>query len=69
MSLALLGLIFFMVLVSSSSVMCLSWNVGCLGWSCLMESSSCGSAGYCGIVWLVLCPTVIKKSLNASAMS
>ena len=70
MSVALLGLILFMVLVSSSSVMCLRLNSGCFGLSCLMDSSvGFGSGGYCGMVLLVLCPTVMKKSLNALAMS
>ena len=66
---ALFGLSFFIVLVRSSMVTCLSLNGGCLGWSCLIASSCCGSGVYFGIVWLVLSPTVMKKSLNALAMS
>lgn len=65
MSLALLMLILFMVLVVSSSVMGLSWKGGCLlGSCCMLSTVMCG-----GMVWLVLCPMVMKWSLRAFAMS
>ena len=64
MSLALCGFVFCKVSVTSDSVVCFSLNCGCGVLSCVIFCS-----WYWGIVWLVLCPTVIKKSLKALAIS
>lgn len=58
MSLALWGLIFFIVLIISCSVMCLSVNCGaCV--LCCVSSFSMYSSGMFGMFCVVLCPMVM----------
>ena len=66
MSCALSGLIFFIAFFTSCCVRCLSWKVGCCF---LLSERKILFVSYFGIVWLVLCPTVMKWSLSLSAMS
>ena len=64
MSFVLLRSIFFSVLMMILVVVWLSWNVG---WLVEVRRGSWSSC-CCGIVWLVLCPIVMKRSFSAFAM-
>ena len=70
MSLALFGLMFFIVLATISVVVWLSLKDGGGLSSSSFSSSSWGRGGVVwGMVSLVLCPMVMNRSLRASAMS
>jgi hypothetical protein len=64
MSLALFGFMFLSVFVTISSVVCCSSKGG--SW---LLFDGCAGLSWLGIVLLVLCPMVMKKSFNEFAMS